>query len=158
MSHYKMNREYVTERFTNLYLQGKTALEISVETGYSVNTVKQYLSRAGVKKEDVTAAKERREARAAKYEKEKRIKKETEQIVPEEIIEETSELLNQDKPYIEIDQDFVLYKGRVYEKLSKERLRELLLEPMTGTKTKSKKKGKKKKNARNHSNREIFEC
>lgn len=90
--------------FGSMYLKENLSVrEISEKTGYSVNTVKLYLSRYGY-------ACKREQKRNQKERKSKPAK----------------EKINK-KPYQVIDDHFVFYKGQVYQKLTREEIYELLM-------------------------------
>ena len=134
--------EELIGKFGKLYKEGKTKKEIANLTHYSLNTVKQYLSiggyldkkRAFNKPQNDTVVK-REEPPKKKIEKSKEEKK-------AEPIKETKPKRKQKekKPYEILYDNIVIYKGQLYEKLSREDILDLMLNDMMIKKARKKKK------------------
>ena len=139
--------EELIEKFGKLYKEGKTKKEIADLTHYSLNTVKQYLSiggyldkkRAFNKPQNDTVVK-REEPPKKKIEKSV-IEKSKEEKKAEPIKETKPKRKQKEKkPYEILYDNIVIYKGQLYEKLSREDILDLMLNDMMIKKARKKKK------------------
>ena len=139
--------EELIEKFGKLYKEGKTKKEIADLTHYSLNTVKQYLSiggfldkkRAFNKPQNDTVVK-REEPPKKKIEKSV-IEKSKEEKKAEPIKEAKPKRKQKEKkPYEILYDNIVIYKGQLYEKLSREDILDLMLNDMMIKKARKKKK------------------
>ena len=122
------NPEDVAREFGDMYLnKNMTAGEIAIETGYSVNTVKLYLQKYGY------TLKHRRNREIKEHKRKfvtppsKRRKPKPKQTSYNNDLKEEFTPYTGKKPYMELDDKHVIYRGAVYEKLNRDELYDLLM-------------------------------
>lgn len=107
------SRQETIDMFRKMYIEDNmTAKQIAEATHYSIHTVRAYLNQAGcVKRNKKKVEEKQHDNNSVKY-----ISK----------ISETEEVI--EKPYEPLYDDYVLYKGKLYRKLSYEESKQLLME------------------------------
>ena len=111
------SRQEITDLFCKLYIEDDMSVnQIAEITHYSVYTIRSYLSQAGCKKRKYNKNQNKNKEQPDKI---KQQEKDSVEVYKSED--------NVEKPYEPLYDNYVLYKGRVWKKLTGEELKQLLI-------------------------------
>lgn len=112
-------RQEITNLFCKLYMEDNMSVkQIAETTNYSVYTIRSYLSQAGCRKR-----KSNKNQSKNKEQQPDKINQQEKDYI--EIFEDDVDI---EKPYEPLYDNYVLYKGRVWKKLTSRELKRLLIE------------------------------